>query len=302
MAAFFLGGGVLAGQAEGDRGIKVGDKIAQREIMTQTGEKMTIPAPEGLTVLVFWATWSPRSQPALSLWEQYQKDYREHDVRVVAVNADHQDMKATDIGKVDEYIKDNNIGLPVHIDRDLEFFNEIGVIVLPTALFFHGDGELVYKMASFPTSAALDLKEDLEKELGIAVEAKEGEAAAAVEPAYVPKNNALLYYNLGRRLHEKGMIDKALRRYILALKKDPDYSDPLRAMEGIQFADGRTPEKEVELKDLLEKNGLEMLVDRIGEGEPIVIESSRKTDPMEKMRQLMGETPSGENEDNQTKE
>jgi thiol-disulfide isomerase/thioredoxin len=287
---FFLAGGVLAEDAEGDRGIKVGDAVSSRELKTQGGDTVKIPAEDGLTVLVFWATWSPRSQPALSLWEEYQKSYQEHRITVLAINADHQNMEASDIGKVDAFIEENEIGLPVHVDRNLDLYNEIGVIVVPTVLFFHSDGELIYKYAGFPTSARLDLKEDLERELGILQEPEEAVEVAA-EPAYAPKNNSLLFYNLGRRLHEKGMTHKAQERYIMALQKDPEYGDPLRALEGIYFDEGRTPETEQQLRDLLVRSQLEQLVDRIGEGEAMVLGKEKKADPMERMKALMGGSP-----------
>lgn len=300
---------VVPVRAESKRGIDVGESIPARELETMAGEKILVPAREGLTVLVFWATWSPRSEPALALWEKLKEEYGDHNIEVVAINADHQKMTAADLAKVDAFVQEKNVGLPVHVDRNLDLYNEIGIIVVPTTVFLHNDGEMVYRYGSFPTSAAIDLKQDLEKELGIARELEVEEAAAQLE--YVPQNNALLYYNLGRRLQEKGLTDKAQDRYVIALKKDPEYADPLRALERIYFADGQTPETEEGLKTFLTENGLEQQVEKIGQGEAeapmeeevkpdaegtveepagneAVPEAKKELSPMERMKLLMG--------------
>jgi tetratricopeptide (TPR) repeat protein len=295
-------------RAESKRGIDVGDSIPARELETRAGEKLAVPAEEGLMVLVFWATWSPRSESTLAFWEKLREEYSEQNVVVVAVNADHQEMTSADLAKVDNFVQEKSIGLPVHVDQNLEFYNEIGIVVVPTSIFVNSDGVMTYRYTGFPTSAAIDLRQDLEKELGIAEE-PEAEDAVAAEPAYAPRNNALLYYSLGRRLHEKGFADKAQGKYVIALQKDPDYADPLRALESIYFADGRTPEAEESLKTFLTGNELEGQIDKIGQGEveaPMEEEvkpdtagtaaepatgEKKELSPMERMKLLMGDSP-----------
>ena len=297
-AACVLLTAIFAVPARGDaeRGIHVGDSIPPRTLKALDREDIALPAAEGLTVLVFWATWSPRSEPALAMWQEYQEEYREHGVAVITANADHQHMEAEDFEKVNAFLAEKGISLPTYVDQDLEHFNEIGVIVLPTTLFLRPDGQLVYKMAGFPTSARMDIREDLERELGIAEVEEAEEVAAEAEPAYQPKSNANLYFNMGKQFHQKGQTDKARQRYLLALQKDPDYDEPLRGLEGIFFADGKTAEAEEELKAQLTESGLEQVIDRVGQGEPLVFEAKKKMDPMERMRLLMGNSSGGEGE------
>ncbi len=248
-----------------ERGIEVGQKIEPRQLRTIEREKIILPVEEGLTVLLFWSTWSPRSEPALQLWKKYGDEYRDYGVNVFTINADHQDMQPGDVQKVREYVAQKEIDLPVVVDSQLEFFNEIGVIVLPTVLFFKPDGTLDYKYASFPSSAELDLKEDLEAKLGIADEPTAEEETTRGKLAYQPKNNALLFYNMGKRIHEKGFPEKAKAKYIEALQRDREYEDPIRALEGLFFASGRTPEVEERLKSLLTASGLEEIMEDISE-------------------------------------
>ena len=284
------------GQTE--RGIEVGQGIGPRELRTIERERIQVPAPEGLTVVVFWGTWSPRSAKALELWQRFGDQYAQYGVQVITVNADHQHMEADDIEKVRQYLADHDISLPVIVDSELEFFNEIGVIVLPTSLFFKPDGTLDYKYPGFPSSAEMDLKEDLEIKLGIVKEPTEEEAAGRGKLAYQPRNNALLFYNMGKIIHRKGFPEKAKAKYIEALQKDPDYEDPLRGLEAIFFVKGHTPQSEEQLKALLIASGLENVVEKISQkdaaasepkaGEaPAAEEKGKPLTPMERMRLLM---------------
>jgi len=256
---------VVPAVGQPERGIEVGQKIEPRQLTTIERDKIMLPVEEGLTVLLFWSTWSPRSGPALELWKEYGDLYKEHGISVLTVIADHQHMEVEDIDKVREYIARNEIALPVIVDSELKLFNEIGIIVLPTVFFLKPDGTLDYKYAGFPTSAEMDLKEDLEAKLGIAREPAAEEEAARGKLAYQPRNNALLFYNMGKRIHEKGFPEKAKAKYIEALERDTNYTDPLRELERMFFAKGWTPEAEDRLKTLLIANGLEGVIEKIQE-------------------------------------
>ncbi len=272
-----------------DREVMVGDKLPSMSLLTYDGSSLEIPAQDGITVLLFWAMWSPRSEPAMNLWQKFVKDYADNPLTVVTVNSEGESLSTSERAELEEFIKENVIDLPVVLDDGLILFNEFAVKSVPTVFFLDSEGVLVHRYPSFPSSAPLDLKEELEIHLGLRERESEEEKEARGKLDYQPKNNALLHYNLGVQLQKKGFTDKAKIRYIKALQLDPEYADPLRTLEGIYFADGKTTETEDELKVLLAQDGLDMLVERIGEGEPIVIEKRKKIDAMERMRQLLGE-------------
>ncbi len=250
--------GVFPAWGFGSRGLQIGDTLSSRKMIMIDGEEIQLPGGNELSVIVFWTTWSPRSAPALKMWQQFVADYSEQELEVISVNADHQDMTEEDIRKVSDYIAENEIGLPVIVDRNLELFNEIGVIVLPTAMFLDAKGKITYWLGSLPSSAKLDLKDKLDIAYGFKVEPEEKDEVEA-KPVYKPANRANLYYNLARQLQKKGFAEKARARFIVALKKDPEYQDPLIALEEDFFKDGRTPQARIQLKELLIKGGLEEL-------------------------------------------
>jgi thiol-disulfide isomerase/thioredoxin len=280
-------GTALAVHGGGSREIMIGDTFESRTLETIEGKSLKIPSGDELTVVLFWATWSPRSKPALDLWQKFEQDYSGQSVKIITINSEHQGLEPGQRQEIIRYVENNGITLPVVIDDELALFNEFAVKAVPTVFFLNSEGLLLFRYASFPTSAPLDLKEELEVSFNLRERETEEEKETRGKLAYQPKNNALLYYNLGVQLHKKGMRDKAVDRYIAALKLDVDYTDPIRTLEGIYFAGGRTPEAEEELRSLLSQNGLQALVDRVGDGEPIVIEARKKVNAMERMRLLM---------------
>jgi hypothetical protein len=113
---------------------------------------------------------------------------------------------------------------------------------------------------------------------------------------------------MGRMLNKKGFPDKAKAKYLEALQKDTDYEDPIRGLEDVFFAQGRTPETEERLKVLLTASGLEGVIEKISAVEVPSTDASAPAEPdpagqdsapagtedkpltpMEKMRLLMKE-------------
>ncbi len=249
-------------EVRSSRGLEVGDVFTPRISNTIDGDSISLPAEAGLTVLVFWATWSSRSGAALSMWEKYQNEYSRYPLTVISVNAEHQDTTEATLSSIRTFIEEDDVHLPVVVDRHLEFFNEIGIIVLPTTLFLDVHGKILYKLPSFPTSAVLDLKEELESHLGLAPPPEVRHAKPPAE--YKPKNNAHLYYNLAMNLKRMGFWLKARHRLIISIKRDSAYTKPVKALEDDFFKDGRTPEAEKALRDFLAENGLDDLAGKYG--------------------------------------
>jgi hypothetical protein len=250
------------------RVLREGERLAPVTLSGPEGQQVTVPpvpppaAPgeNGVGVVVFWASWSPRSAPLLALWQKLSSDYSSHPFRVVTVAADHQEMDAERRAAVGAFLAGNKITLPVGFDEDLALYNRIGVVALPTTLFFRADGSLSHEEPGFPSSADVDLPAALEKELGIARAEAVGEHRGRL--AYQPKNNALLYHQMGINLAKMKMAGKARGKFVEALQRDPDYPDPLQSLEDDLFRDGRTPQALQDMRDLLNAGKLPALAER----------------------------------------
>jgi thiol-disulfide isomerase/thioredoxin len=273
--------------AVSDREVEAGDIIGGQVLPLKGGGEFALPSGDGLTIVLFWSTWSPRSLPALELWNKFSMAYSDQSLSIITVNAEKDELTSSDRTVIDQYLVESSVTLPVHIDEGLELFNSYGVSAVPTVFFLDNKGEVLYRYASFPTSAPLDLEEELEIRLGLRQRQTEEEVASRGNLDYQPKNNALLYYNMGVQLFKKGFHDKAMERFVIALQKDPDYEDPLRTLEGVYFSSGTASEGQDRLEKFLVENGLETLIEQIGIGEPIVLQAPKKIDAAERMRLLL---------------
>jgi hypothetical protein len=182
------------------------------------------------------------------------------------VNAEKDELTSSDRTVIDQYLVENSVTLPVHIDEGLELFNTYGVSAVPTVFFLDNKGEVLYRYASFPTSAPLDLEEELEIRLGLRRRQAEEEVASRGKLGYQPKNNALLFYNMAVQLKKKGFPSKARQRLLVALERDPEYLDPVIALEEDFFAEGRTSDSEKALGMFFLENGFTELSNRYSEG------------------------------------
>ncbi len=249
-----------------ERGMALGATLPAHSLRTLDGATVAVPSDK-LTVVVFWSTWSPRSEVVLKYWADLKGEIAaEHPFDVVALNADSQDMTSEKIEAVKAYLSEKAVTLPVVIDDKLTVYEELGVKTVPTSYFVKADGTLAWDGAGFPISAREDYRASLEKELGIAAPASEATAEGSAprgQLAYQPKNNALLYYGMGVNLAKMKMKDKARGKYAEALQRDPEYADPLQALADDFFREGKTPEAEQKFKDFLTEKNLSALVEKV---------------------------------------
>jgi len=279
-----------------DREIIPGDTVPVVTLEDTEGIQRRIPAEEGISVVLFWATWSPRSAPAIDLWEQFYSDYPDEPFRVVSVAAEKDELDQADVQAINTYVQERQVTLPVVVDEKLELFNSYGVKALPTVFMLNGSGLVLYRYSGLPSSAALELREELETRLGLRKPGTPEEKAARAGTEYSPANNALLFYRMGKAFEDKGLFDRAGEKYIEALQKDPGYEDPLNALERIYFREGITPEAREDLIARLSESGLGELGERVSETEPADVkvqeqhtapQEEKPLTPMERMRLLM---------------
>lgn len=175
----------------------------------------------GATVLIFWATWSPRSAEVIRDLEALRAKIGPEKVQVVTVNCEHPAITAADREAIAAVAKQLGFSSPALVDDGLVVFNQYGAMALPSTLVVGADGKVSYILAGYPNTLREDLADAVRKAAGIP-------AAAEQRPVqeYVPKNHALMYYNLGRQLASKGQDEKAEAQLKIAVEKDPDFKKP----------------------------------------------------------------------------
>jgi len=90
------------------------------------------------TVVLFWATWSPRSAEALA---DLQQIYSGSGVSVAAINVDTEAENGELVAAVERAAQGTQF--PVFIDRGLELYQEWGVVAVPSVALVDGTGRVV---------------------------------------------------------------------------------------------------------------------------------------------------------------
>jgi len=185
-------------------------------------------------VVIYWATWSSRSPAILQFAEQELRKYEKQGMNVIAVNADHQEMKAGDVQAVRDKVRELGLTLPVFLDRGLVGYNALGIISTPTTLILDRSLSLKEAYPGFPSVARTDIPERIDAVLGIVRSSRPEKAQYLLD--HKPKNHALQYYNLGKRMFlsarspsgelRGGVPDQAIDRLNEAVKRDPDFFRP----------------------------------------------------------------------------
>ncbi|HEY5997200.1 MAG TPA: redoxin domain-containing protein [Candidatus Deferrimicrobiaceae bacterium] len=218
------------------RGIEKGARLPDLEFagISGTGGKLSGFAGEKGIVVIYWATWSSRSSDLLAFAEKELRRYEKHGLRFLAVNADHAEMPAEALAQVKAAAASAGVSFPVVLDPGLRGYNEIGIISVPTVIILDNALVLYEEYPGFPSVARDEIPERLDAFLGIPPP-KRPEATEYLL-AHTPRNHAMQYFNLGKRLFllartGKGVLPvvpaNAIEKLDEALRRDPDYLDPL---------------------------------------------------------------------------
>ena len=177
--------------------------------------------PGGVTVVVFWAAWSPRSREILADLEQLRAELAPAQFSLVAINVEHLAISAPDRDAARSLLADTKSSATLLFDEGLVAFNGYGTMAVPSSLVVDKGGLVSFTLAGYPMTLRSDLADAVRKALGLPT-------SAELRPPqeYVPKNHALMYYNFGRRLLEKGQDEKAVEQFRIAVERDPEFKKP----------------------------------------------------------------------------
>lgn len=206
------------------KGLEEGAPAPDFSAKTLEGKKLGLAElrGKGVVVLCFWATWSSRSPKILQDLAALEKQYGPKGMVLWTVNVDHETFGAEDLKIIKEFLSTHGLNIRMVLDEHLNVFSLYGIISVPTTLVIDHEGKILFIQPGYPVEAKENLQAAVEKPLGLYVE----KAAAPTRLAYQPQQNALLYYNMGKKLFNQGLADKALGPLQEANKRDPDYPAP----------------------------------------------------------------------------
>lgn len=223
LAFFGLGAALAPGVAAAFKNVEVGQPPPAFALKDLDGRLWDSAAARGAgaTVIVFWATWSPRSREILADLESLRTELGAERLRLVAINAEHLEFSAADRESIRAVTAEVRSTAVVLLDEGLVAFNAFGAMAVPSSLVLDDAGRVTYALAGYPMSLRAELSDAVRKALGLSTVEE-----ARPAPEYVPKNRGLMYYNLGRLLLQKGQEEKAVEQFRIAVERDPAFKKP----------------------------------------------------------------------------
>lgn len=177
---------------------------------------------EKLTVIVFWSTWSRKSEKVLARMQQLHERYKGQGLSIAGVNVDGQNISDSALGDIKALQDKLKIGFPMLVDHGLAVFHDFGVIALPTIVIMDRERVIKYELSGYPLVGAEEMAD-------FVVSTVEGKKAPVVEAkaGYQPNKSALRFYNMGKTtLRSKRMSDTAEMWFKKAVEADPKFVLP----------------------------------------------------------------------------
>jgi len=194
----------------------------------------------GVSVVVFFATWSPRSREILADLEGLRAELGPERVAVVAINVEHLAISAADRDAARALAAEAKSSATVLFDEGLVAFDAYGTMAVPSSLVVDAQGRVSFTLAGYPMTLRSDLADAVRKALGLPTSVEQ-----RPPQEYVPANHALMYYNFGRRLLEKGQEEKAAEQFRIAVERDPAFKKPRLELGLLHLRRGEVEEARV---------------------------------------------------------
>ena len=193
-----------------------------------------------VVLIVFWATWSPRSMDLLRDMKEMSEQYRDHEFRVIAVNVDGQKPSPIKMKEISRKSVELDLPFPIVVDEGLKIFYAYGVIAVPSIALVDGSGQLRYGPSGYSYTIRDRIVDSTEVLLGL----REAGSIASLAPVYRPTSKASRYYHLGRKLASQRLYERALGNLDKAVEEDTGFSSPFNLKGQIQLTMGHWDEAE----------------------------------------------------------
>lgn len=203
---------------------------------------------DGMTTIIFWSTWSLKSEKALTRFEQIYSEYKDKGFHILPVNVEKQDIGPDDIDLIKKKATDLGLTMPMYMDQGLQMFEDYGVIAIPSTVVLDSERVILYEMSGFPLVGS----EYMISYMRAKLEGREPAEERVVATGHKPSKKAVRYMNLGRKTKQKKtMAQMAESYYRKAIEADPAFVMPYVELARFQVEQGKLDEAEKSLTDAL---------------------------------------------------
>ncbi len=255
-------------------------------LKTVANETKTFAAVKGdkLTVLVFWSTWSSKSENVLKRMQQLHEKYKGQGLSIVAINVDNQQISAGTLAEIRSVSEKLQIGYPMLADHGLVAFHDYGVIALPTTVILDRDRGIKYELSGYPLVGS----ESMVDFVSSTIEGKKTPAVDA-KARYEPNKNAQRFYNMGKTtLRSKRMAETAEMWFKKSIEADATFVLPHLSLGTMYLQRGDTALARAEYQEALArapenpialcKMGLILINEGKGKEGAALLEAARKVE------------------------
>lgn len=225
--------------------LQIGSEAPDFNLKDIEGKELSLSqfSQKKAVILIFWSTWSAKSQIALKRFQDFYEKYKDKDIEIIAINADKQSISDEDIKHIMSFTKEIGVTFPVLIDNGLNTFSKYGVIALPSTIVIM-DKKINYELPGFPLIGTEDMFDYLTMLVGETPRKK-------VEPKYKPKHSAIADTNLARRFINKKNYSMAYPLLKKAIESDPRYMLPYLELSRLYRLENNYQEAEELLRKAL---------------------------------------------------
>ncbi|MFH1032723.1 MAG: redoxin domain-containing protein [Chloroflexota bacterium] len=133
-------------------GIRKGNLAPDFQLQSLDGNTVSLSGLRGKPVLLnFWATWCPPCRKEMPYLQQIYNDWTSKGL--VLLEIDVGETPAT----VNEFMKNNNLSMPVLLDVQKEVTRKYGIGAIPTTFFIDIDGIIQERVeGAFPNKLAIE--------------------------------------------------------------------------------------------------------------------------------------------------
>jgi tetratricopeptide (TPR) repeat protein len=196
-------------------------EIKGTAIITNESVSLTEMRKNRMVIVLFWATWSPRSVQELTEFEALVQQYGRESIDVLAVNVDGSQISDAKRTAIQKLVTENQLSFPVVIDEGLESFDRYGVIAVPSTAVVDSNGVLRYGPSGYSLRVRDVIFDSIETYLGL----REAPETTMIQ-GYRPEKKASRYYELALNLYMKGLFDRADPNLGLAVEADSQFAAP----------------------------------------------------------------------------
>ncbi len=189
-----------------------------------SGERVATEAwlAENMVVVVFWATWSPRSLDELRDLKKTVAEFPDLPFRILAVNADGQTLSAPERDAIVGLVTELDLPFPVIIDEGLEILYQYGVMAMPSTAIIDSTGTLRFGPSGYSYATHDLIVDSIMTLLGLA-EPREG---LVIDAGYRPNKKAGRYCNMALQQFLRRQYEQAIKNLDMARAADSGFAQP----------------------------------------------------------------------------